>query len=81
MATAETPAPKSEDRIAKVNLPRKYRHKNLTVEYEPSDDPAERIRGADGLEMPPYKVRVRKDGWATIEYEDGTGGPVDVFWV
>ena len=64
-----------------MNLPRKYRHKNLTVEYEPSDDPAERIRGADGLEMPPYKVRVRKDGWATIEYEDGTGGTVEVVWV
>lgn len=81
MAIADLPAPKSEDRIAKVNLPRKYRHKNLTVEYEPSDDPAERIHGADGLEMPPYKIRVRKDGWATIEYEDGTGGTVEIVWV
>ena len=81
MAIAETPPPKSGDEIKILNVPRRYRGKNLTIEYAPPENRAERLLGADGLEIQPYKVRVRKDGWATIEYEDRTGGPVDIVWV
>ena len=81
MAIAEAPARKSAQGLESIEVPLRYRGRRVRFEYEPPEDPGERMRDGNGAEMRACQVDIAKDGSATIRYEDGERGVIRVEWV
>lgn len=73
-------AAKSKTRLKAMELPLSDYGKRVEYRYPPENSP-NRIYDKDGVEMRACVVKVRKDGTASIEYEDGERGPIDIHWM
>ena len=81
MAIAEVQGRKSTRGLESIEVPSRYRGRRVRFEYEPPEDPTERMRDGDGAEMRACKVDIAKDGSAVIRYEDGESSAVRVEWI
>lgn len=79
LAAASTAA-KSKTRLKSMELPLSDYGKRVEYSYTPENSP-NRMYDKDGVEMRACVVKVRKDGTASIEYEDGERGSIDIHWM
>lgn len=76
---AVSSVPKSKDSIAAMELPLSDYGKRIDYHYPPENSP-NRMYGKDGFELRACVVKVEKDGSASIEYEDGERGEIEIRW-
>lgn len=72
-------APKGKNSIAAMELPLSDYGKRIDYHYPPENSP-NRMYGKDGFELRACVVKVEKDGSASIEYEDGERGEIEIRW-
>ena len=81
MAIAEARSSRCVKHVTEIEVAKEKRGKAFELRYRAPSDPGRRMLGEDGVEVPAHVIRVDKTGFAQIEYEDGTGHNVEVFWV
>lgn len=81
MAIAEISERTRLKQVEAIEVPKEERGRKLTLRYRPPADPQARMHDEDGAEIRAYVVRIEKNGFAQIEYEDGTGHNVEILWV